>query len=138
MTPEKQTAAYLKCQDAIERLENENMAMREAIKEAHDTFEELKAAYIQMCTNLQICVHKHCIGLVGEKLDRLVCDHIEAQDAQITAMREAIKEASLQVSAFLGFYSDSLSLPQMRSLSECINKLQPFLTEPKQHEQTKH
>lgn len=52
--------------------------------------------------------------------------------AEIESMREAIKEASLQVSAFLGFYSDSLSLPQMRSLSECINKLQPFLTQPKQ------
>lgn len=132
MTPEQQTAAFLKCQDAIECLENENMAMREAIKEAHDTFEELKTAHIQMCTNLQMCVQNHCIGLGGEKLDRLVCDHIDAQDAQIMAMRDAIKVSASHLSAFLGFYSDSLTLPQMRSLSECINKLQPFLTDPKQ------
>lgn len=65
-------------------------------------------------------------------------DTIERLEKENEAMREAIKEASLQVSAFLGFYSDTLTLPQMRSLSECINKLQSFLTEPKQHEQTKH
>lgn len=35
MTPEQQTAAFLKRQDAIERLENENMKLREAIKEAY-------------------------------------------------------------------------------------------------------
>lgn len=68
MTPEQQTAAILKCQDATERLENENMAMR-----------------------------------------------------------DAIKVSASHLSAFLGFYSDSLTLPQMRSLSECINKLQPFI-----------
>ena len=83
----------------------------------------------------------HCI--CGKRLERTIsCVNAYAgmadPAAEIEAMREAIKEASLQVSAFLGFYSDSLTLPQMRSLSECINKLQPFLTEPKQHEQTKH
>lgn len=72
MTPEQQTTALLKCQDAIERLENANMAMR-----------------------------------------------------------DAINVAASHLSAFLGFYSDSLSLSQMRSLSECINKLQPFITQPK-------
>ena len=49
------TAALLKCQDAIERLENENMAMREAIKEAYAALKELRSFYIEM-TNLPPCL----------------------------------------------------------------------------------
>jgi hypothetical protein len=46
---------------------------------------------------------------------------------EITSMREAIKEAQCTISAFLGFHSDKLTLPQMRSLADTMSKLQHFL-----------
>lgn len=59
-------------------------------------------------------------------------DAIERLEKENMAMREAIKEASSHLSAFLGFYSDSLTISKMRFLSNGLTKLQPFLTEPKQ------
>jgi hypothetical protein len=46
---------------------------------------------------------------------------------EITAMQEAMKDAQSAISAFLGFHSDKLTLPQMRSLADTMSKLQPFL-----------
>lgn len=90
--------------------------------------DELEQHYRKICTRLQECVQKHHIGLGGEKLDQLVCDHIEAQAAQIQAMREAMTEAAEQLSGFLGFHDEALSLDQVRALSATLAKLQPFTT----------
>ena len=46
---------------------------------------------------------------------------------EMTSMREAIKDAQSAISAFLGFHSDKLTLPQMRSLADTMSKLQHFL-----------
>jgi hypothetical protein len=63
------------------------------LKMTSDDVDELKQRHTEICTRLQECVQKHQIGLGGEKIDQLVCDHIEAQASQIEAMLEAIQEA---------------------------------------------
>lgn len=87
------------------------------------TTPETQAAILESCGQLSFALR--------EKMETLERERNAAR-AENEAMREVIKEASSHLSAFLGFYSDSLTLPQMRSLSECISKLQPFLTEPQQ------
>jgi hypothetical protein len=63
------------------------------LKMTSDDVDELEQRHNEFCTRLQECVQKHQIGLAGERIDQLVCDHIEAQASQIEAMREAIQEA---------------------------------------------
>lgn len=48
--------------------------------------------------------------------------------AEIQAMREAMTEAAEQLSGFLGFHAEALSLDQVRALSATLAKLQPFTT----------
>jgi hypothetical protein len=51
----------------------------------------------------------------------------EAKQQEIEVMQDAIKEASSHLLGFLGFHSDALTTAQMRSISDCLAKLQPFL-----------
>lgn len=48
--------------------------------------------------------------------------------AEIEAMRKVMTEAAEQLSGFLGFHAESLSLDQVRALSATLAKLQPFTT----------
>lgn len=48
--------------------------------------------------------------------------------AEIQAMREVMTEAAEQLSGFLGFHAEALSLDQVRALSATLAKLQPFTT----------
>jgi hypothetical protein len=55
------------------------------------------------------------------------CSQCNELARTIEGMREAMKDAQSAISAFLGFHSDKLTLPQMRSLADTMSKLKPFL-----------
>lgn len=54
------------------------------------------------------------------------CKGMADPAADIEAMRATLKESASHLSGFLGFHSDSLTTPQMRSISECLAKLKPY------------
>ncbi len=89
---------------------------------------DIQAEHTQMCTRLRECVQKHDIGLGGEKLDQLVCDHIDAQAAEITTMRAAITQAHEALTqVLLSFDSEHPQWITRDVPAEAIAKLQPFL-----------
>lgn len=49
--------ALLKCQDAIERLEDENIAMREAIREAINTLDRMRPSSLVLAYDDYVAAH---------------------------------------------------------------------------------